>query len=154
MTTTPTHLRKLILMLTLVLGACGSSASVTSTGGASVSVEGTWQMIEFNGEVVDAETNTATIPEIELGEGMLTGNFGCNDGGGSYEQVDGAVLFSDIAAEGRGCPRPDGQAGLVPTETQLLLLFNSGQPVALEIDGSNMSWSQEDSLLSFERVGE
>ncbi len=116
------------------------------------SIEGTWTLVRFNETAVDVAVNTANIPELEFSNGTVLGNFGCNDGGGNYEQVEDSVRFSEIAATEEGCPRPDGGDGLVPTETLLLEVFNSGELVAVEIDGSFMSWSQGEILLAFERA--
>ena len=141
-----------LVWVRVVSAVSGPVEAVSNQPDPGFVIEGIWQMVEFGEEAVDVNINTANIPQLQFADGAVVGNFGCNNGGGDYELISGSIMFSNIEAEEAGCPRPDGRDGLVPTETLLLALFNSGQPVPIEVDGGFMTWSQDDVLLAFELV--
>lgn len=116
-----------------------------------VSFEGRWAMTEVNGEPVEPGVNTQSIPEFTIDAGFLTGNFGCNGGGGEL-LLDGTQLRGFVGGDEELCTTPDSDE-LVPTERLILEMLNSNDGATVTLVGDEaMIWQRGNDELVFQRV--
>lgn len=108
-----------------------------------VTIDGQWRMTHINGELVEVGVNTALIPEFEIEAGYLSGNFGCNGGGGEL-LLDGTRLRGIVGGDEEGCPNAE-------TERLLLEMLNSDEGVRVTVNAdSEMIWQRGSDELLFE----
>lgn len=113
-------------------------------------IEGRWEMVEVNGEVVESGVNTAVTPHIEIEAGFLSGSFGCNAGGGEV-LFDGEVLrVAGLRTTAQLCEFTDASEGAVPTEQTMLAMLGSSEGVFVARNGSAMTWSVGTDRIVFE----
>lgn len=116
-----------------------------------VTIDGRWQMTHVNGERVEVGVNTQSIPEFEIEAGFLSGNFGCNGGGGEL-LLDGTQLRGVVGGDEELCTVP-GSDDLVPTERVLLEMLNSDEGAMVTVNADSMMiWRRGGDELIFEMV--
>lgn len=113
-----------------------------------VEIDGTWEMVEVNGEPVHVGVNTAVVPRLHIDAGFAAGTFGCNRGGAELLQDGATMLPSPIESEAELCSIPDGSEVMVLTERTLLALFESG--FGIERIAGRMTWSGDPGSVVFE----
>lgn len=101
-------------------------------------LDGTWRMTDVNGAPVAVGVNTSQIPEIRIDAGFLTGDLGCNSGGGEILRTDDVVMVVVESTEEQ-CSVPDGGDEMVPTEQTLVELFAEGALLDLQADTMTLS---------------
>lgn len=108
----------LVAALAVVAAACGTTSAVTTTvepgatttttpGAAALppaELNGTWRLIS-----VALSTQMISVAEefganIELMDGAITGNGGCNSLAGSYTAEAGTISFGALSMTEIGCP--------------------------------------------------
>ena len=117
-----------------------------------VNIDGTWLMTQVNGEPVEVGVNTQSIPLIDIESGFLSGNFGCNGGGGELFQ-EGDQLRGVVGGDEEFCGMQDlGASGeFVPTERIFLEMLNSDDGASVRVtDDSLMIWRRGADELIFE----
>ncbi len=117
---------------------------------AVVDIDGTWRMVEVNGDRVVVGVNTTEIPEITIDAGFLTGNLGCNDGGGELLQDESILEAPFIESTEELCTLPDGGEAMVPTERTVVALLGDGATV--ERSDDRMTWRGEAGTVTFDRI--
>ena len=115
-----------------------------------VDIDGTWRMVEVNGEQVEVDVNTAEIPEITIDAGFLTGNLGCNNGGAELLQDESTLEAPFIESTEELCTLPDGGEAMVPTERTLVQLLGDGATVERRDD--RMTWRGGAGTAIFDRI--
>ncbi len=115
-----------------------------------VDIDGTWRMIEVNGEPVEVGVNTIEIPEITIEAGFLSGQFGCNGGGAELQEAGERIKAFFVESEEELCTIPDGSDEEIATERILFEMLTEGAGVLVN-DGV-MTWQQDVSQLVFKRV--
>lgn len=114
-------------------------------------IDGSWELVEVNGEPVAVGVNTEVIPLIEIQAGFLSGNLGCN-GVGVELLLDGNRLRGfGLEGTAEQCGIPDGSETMVLTERTLSsLLSEPGAEITLIDD--QMLWERRDEVAVFERI--
>lgn len=120
-------------------------------GPPEVALDGTWQMIEVNGEVVEVGVNTIEIPEITIDAGFLR-RLGCN-GGGAELLIEGSMVRGVLESTTELCSIPDGSEILVPTERILVAMLESDDGAFVERGRDTMIWTKGGDALKFTLVG-
>ena len=110
----------------------------------AVKMDGTWRMVEVDGEPVEVGVNTIKIPEFTIEAGFLSGELGCNSGGAEL-LIDGDQVRGFLESTAELCGIPDGSEEMVPTERILSSMLNSTQGFLVERDGDTMTWTDESS---------
>ena len=79
----------------LLFSACNSSKSLAQK--EQVSINNTWELVEYNGSALDTEIFNRTIPKFTLSteEGSFGGNNGCNSVNGKMS-IDGSNIKMDV----------------------------------------------------------
>jgi heat shock protein HslJ len=117
---------------------------------AVVDIDGTWRMVEVNGDQVEVDVNTAEIPEITIDAGFLAGILGCNNGGGELLQDGSTLEAAFIESTQELCTVADGGDAMVPTERTLVQLLGEG--VTVERSDDRMTWRGEAGTVTFDRI--
>ncbi len=115
-----------------------------------VDIDGTWRMIEVNGEPVEVGVNTIEIPEITIEAGFLSGQFGCNGGGAELQEAGQRIKAFVVESETALCTIPDGSDEEIATERILFEMLTEGAGV--QVNNGVMTWQQDASQLVFKRV--
>ena len=92
----------LILLLSiLIISACSTNTTQTSSALENTNINGKWR-IEF---INNKPANDLSPAFIEFHHGQATGNTGCNQFNGRYEQTDAALKFpTPLVITGMMCP--------------------------------------------------
>jgi heat shock protein HslJ len=113
-----------VLLALLVLAAC--------SGQNTASIEGSWKLVSYG----DPANPTAAAPEvetsIELKDGQVTGNVGCNGFGGKYEVDGNKITFSEMMSTLMFCEGPVGDQ-----ETSTLNVLH--ETAAFVLDGDSLT---------------
>jgi heat shock protein HslJ len=84
----------------LILAAC--------SGENTASVEGAWKLVSYG----DPANPTPAAPDIdasiEIKDGQVTGNVGCNGFGGKYKVDGNKITFSEVVSTLMFCEGPAG----------------------------------------------
>jgi heat shock protein HslJ len=93
-----------VLLALLILTACARSNTAAP--------EGSWKLVSYG----DPANLTPAAPEvetsIELKDGQVTGNVGCNGFGGKYEVDGNTIKFSEVMSTLMFCEGPVGEQEL------------------------------------------
>lgn len=100
-----TGVRITILLLVLVIGACGSPGA-TPTPGAELDIEGSWQLTSGRTDagavpIIDDHPITLTITGTQI-----SGTAACNGYGGRLTMLDGRLTIEDLSMTLMGCEEP------------------------------------------------
>lgn len=128
----------------IVLAGCSQSADM----------EGIWQYQSYTAEVVGTDqvetgVNAVRVPWLEVTTETMTGNAGCNDFVGPYQQSDEGFT-SDLMKNAAWCGPEDGR--LMEAEFAWESVVWQGSSVAVTVDDGRMVWSIGDDRLEFVSV--
>ncbi|TLX76586.1 META domain-containing protein [Labilibacter sediminis] len=89
------HILTAFIISILTLPACNTSKKITQK--KQVSINNSWELIEYNGSAIDTEVFNRAIPTFTFNseEGSFGGNNGCNSVQGKME-VDGSKIKLNI----------------------------------------------------------
>ena len=106
-------------------------------------LNGTWQVVSIDDEPID---NPDVKLVIDVAEGKIHGNTGCNILTGSFDtnlETANAISFQDIATTRMACPNPEYETRFLvaledadhakPIASDKVLLLNSGNKVVLTL---------------------
>ncbi len=114
-----TKLIRMILLLSLLLAACGGGANLASLAGTA------WVLEQINGQLIVDNT----IPTLTFGEdGQASGHGSCNGFGGTYEVKNGKLTFESLMSTMMACLEP----GVMEQEAAYLQALQSAAAYELK----------------------
>ncbi len=123
-----------VLAIAFALGGCGGDPSSDAPGASSAAVPGTlagtaWIVVSVNGSAPIA----GAVPTISFNADRVNGFFGCNQGGGTYEQdrPNGRILIRELATTLIGCLQP----GVGTFEAILVTALGGATRAGLDANG-------------------
>ena len=119
----------ILLFALLILTACA--------GENSASVTGTWRLVSY-GPVAEQKPAAADVEtSIEINDGKVAGNVGCNGFGGSYELDETTIKFSDVMSTLMFC---EGEVG----DQELATLAVLRDSASYVLDGDSLTLTSAD----------
>ena len=126
-------------MRKVVIGLLAIFAIAACAGGSSKSIQGQWKLVSYGSmnnqkpAVPDVETS------IEVKDGKLNGNVGCNGFGGDYTVDGDTITFSPIMSTMMFCE------AVAEQEAELLLSYRLA---TFTLDGNTLTIRSADGKLS------
>ena len=87
---------KVLMILAILLAACGSGSSLEGTQ---------WRLVSLGGETPLAST---APPSAEFSADEISGSTGCNHYFGAYEVSGSEITIRDVASTEMACMDPEG----------------------------------------------
>ena len=118
-----------VLLAVFVLSACA--------GGNSASVAGTWKLVYYNQTPAAPDVNTS----IELKDGRVNGNVGCNGFGGEYKVDGDSITFDKMISTMMACADPIGMqesTTLAATSQTATFVLNGNTLTITSADGASV----------------
>jgi heat shock protein HslJ len=90
-----------IVLINILITSCGSKKVIATFS----DLDGNWDIIEMNGNVLEAE-KTSQLLSLDIEQGSMSGNAGCNRMSGKIEYSSGQkdiIKFSGIVSTRMAC---------------------------------------------------
>lgn len=85
-----------LLVAALVAAGCSDSAEEGP-------LDGTWEIVEVDGQSIVPGDNTVSPPYFEIGDGRADGSLGCNDGGAPLDVTERVIDFGALERTEQAC---------------------------------------------------
>lgn len=147
-----------LLIGVALLAACGPTPDAADERGLEMAdIQGYWILETFAtggaAQAVDPGVNTRTVPWLEITD-SISGNSGCN---GFGNQPGEATLVGDILSAGEifselgRCLSEEPDVDVMQAEEAFQGIFRGDDPITVEVDGDEMTWSANGVTLVFTR---